>query len=63
MDPRSVREVAARLGLRPTKQRGQNFVVDANTVRRIVAVQAGDVAVQVGDLAVQAADREQPGQA
>jgi 16S rRNA (adenine1518-N6/adenine1519-N6)-dimethyltransferase len=33
-----VREIATRLGLRPTKQRGQNFVVDANTVRRIVAV-------------------------
>jgi len=31
-----VRELAARLGLRPTKQWGQNFVVDANTVRRIV---------------------------
>ena len=27
-----------RLGLRPTKQRGQNFVIDANTVRRIVRV-------------------------
>ena len=31
-----VRDLAARLGLRPTKQWGQNFVVDANTVRRIV---------------------------
>jgi 16S rRNA (adenine1518-N6/adenine1519-N6)-dimethyltransferase len=31
-----VRELAAQLGLRPTKQWGQNFVVDANTVRRIV---------------------------
>ena len=28
-----VRDLAARLGLRPTKQWGQNFVVDANTVR------------------------------
>jgi 16S rRNA (adenine1518-N6/adenine1519-N6)-dimethyltransferase len=27
-----VRDLAARLGLRPTKQWGQNFVVDANTV-------------------------------
>ena len=31
-----VREIAGRLGVRPTKQWGQNFVVDANTVRRIV---------------------------
>ncbi|HET6920113.1 MAG TPA: 16S rRNA (adenine(1518)-N(6)/adenine(1519)-N(6))-dimethyltransferase RsmA, partial [Jiangellaceae bacterium] len=38
-------------GLRPTKGRGQNFVVDANTVRRIVhtaGVGPGDVAVEVG---------------
>jgi 16S rRNA (adenine1518-N6/adenine1519-N6)-dimethyltransferase len=33
-----VRALAARLDLRPTKQRGQNFVIDANTVRRIVRV-------------------------
>ena len=31
-----VRDLADRLGVRPTKQWGQNFVVDANTVRRIV---------------------------
>ena len=31
-----VRALAAELGLRPTKQWGQNFVIDANTVRRIV---------------------------
>ena len=46
-----IREVAARIGVRPTKQWGQNFVVDANTVRRIVRV-AGvgpqDVVVEVG---------------
>ena len=51
LDPRSVREIAGRLDLRPTKQRGQNFVVDANTVRRIVAtsgVGAGDVVLEVG---------------
>ncbi|MGI9085573.1 MAG: 16S rRNA (adenine(1518)-N(6)/adenine(1519)-N(6))-dimethyltransferase, partial [Aeromicrobium sp.] len=29
-----VRRIAAEIELRPTKQRGQNFVVDANTVRR-----------------------------
>ncbi|HEU4330011.1 MAG TPA: 16S rRNA (adenine(1518)-N(6)/adenine(1519)-N(6))-dimethyltransferase RsmA [Lapillicoccus sp.] len=46
-----VRELATRLGLRPTKQWGQNFVVDANTVRRIVrlaGVGADDVVVEVG---------------
>ena len=31
-----MRSLAASLGLRPTKQRGQNFVIDPNTVRRIV---------------------------
>ena len=51
LDPRAVRETAARLGLRPTKQRGQNFVHDANTVRRIVAlsgVGGEDVVLEVG---------------
>ena len=46
-----VRRLAAAHGITPTKQLGQNFVVDANTVRRIVRVAgvgAGDVAVEVG---------------
>jgi 16S rRNA (adenine1518-N6/adenine1519-N6)-dimethyltransferase len=46
-----VRRLAESLGLRPTKARGQNFVVDANTVRRIVRaadVVADDVVVEVG---------------
>jgi 16S rRNA (adenine1518-N6/adenine1519-N6)-dimethyltransferase len=46
-----VRELVGRLGLRPTKQRGQNFVTDANTVRRIVAaagVAPTDVVLEVG---------------
>lgn len=46
-----IRRLAAELGIRPTKQWGQNFVLDANTVRRIVRV-AGvgpeDVVVEVG---------------
>jgi 16S rRNA (adenine1518-N6/adenine1519-N6)-dimethyltransferase len=46
-----IREIAAGLGVRPTKQWGQNFVVDANTVKRIVRV-AGvgsrDSVVEVG---------------
>ncbi|MFG2501423.1 16S rRNA (adenine(1518)-N(6)/adenine(1519)-N(6))-dimethyltransferase RsmA [Streptomyces sp. NPDC048441] len=46
-----IRELAAALGVRPTKQRGQNFVIDANTVRRIVRtadVGPEDVVVEVG---------------
>lgn len=46
-----VRRLAAELDLRPTKQRGQNFVIDPNTVRRIVresGVGAEDVVVEVG---------------
>lgn len=51
LGPSEVRELAARLDLRPTKQRGQNFVIDANTVRRIVresGVVEGEVVVEVG---------------
>ena len=46
-----VRRLAAEIGLRPTKQRGQNFVIDANTVRRIVrtsGVGPEDVIVEIG---------------
>ncbi|GAB77998.1 dimethyladenosine transferase [Austwickia chelonae] len=46
-----IREIAGRLGIRPTKQWGQNFVVDANTVRRIVRLaQVGpqDTVVEIG---------------
>ena len=46
-----IRALAEQLRLRPTKSRGQNFVVDANTVRRIVRAAglfAGDVVVEVG---------------
>nr|WP_300151316.1 16S rRNA (adenine(1518)-N(6)/adenine(1519)-N(6))-dimethyltransferase RsmA [Propionicimonas sp.] len=51
LDPRTIRELAAELDLRPTKQRGQNFVHDANTVRRIVAaagVRPDDVVLEIG---------------
>jgi 16S rRNA (adenine1518-N6/adenine1519-N6)-dimethyltransferase len=51
LDARTVRALAARLDLRPTKQRGQNFVIDANTVRRIVtlaAVAEDDVVLEIG---------------
>jgi len=46
-----IRALATRVAVRPTKQWGQNFVIDANTVRKIVR-QAGvgpsDVVVEVG---------------
>ncbi|MDH2414691.1 16S rRNA (adenine(1518)-N(6)/adenine(1519)-N(6))-dimethyltransferase RsmA [Nocardioides sp. CER19] len=51
LGPAEVRALAAELDLRPTKQRGQNFVIDPNTVRRIVresGVGADDVVVEVG---------------
>ena len=51
LDPASVRRLAAELDLRPTKQRGQNFVIDPNTVRRIVSlsgVTADDVVLEIG---------------
>ncbi|SEG47282.1 dimethyladenosine transferase [Thermomonospora echinospora] len=51
LGPAEVRELAARLGVRPTKTLGQNFVIDANTVRRIVRaaeLDADDVVIEVG---------------
>lgn len=51
LGPADVRRLAASLNLRPTKARGQNFVIDANTVRRIVrAAEVGpdDVVIEVG---------------
>jgi 16S rRNA (adenine1518-N6/adenine1519-N6)-dimethyltransferase len=46
-----VRALAAELGLRPTKKWGQNFVVDPNTVERIVRaarLTKDDVVLEVG---------------
>ncbi|MPZ27028.1 MAG: 16S rRNA (adenine(1518)-N(6)/adenine(1519)-N(6))-dimethyltransferase RsmA [Micromonosporaceae bacterium] len=51
LGPAEVRGLAERLGLRPTKQLGQNFVHDPNTVRRIVAtadLAAAAVVLEVG---------------
>jgi 16S rRNA (adenine1518-N6/adenine1519-N6)-dimethyltransferase len=51
LGPAEVRQLAARLDVRPTKQRGQNFVIDPNTVRRIVreaGLRPDDVVVEVG---------------
>jgi len=46
-----IRDLAGRLGVRPMKKWGQNFVIDANTVRRIVRLAdlgPGDVVVEIG---------------
>jgi 16S rRNA (adenine1518-N6/adenine1519-N6)-dimethyltransferase len=46
-----IRALAEELDLQPTKKLGQNFVVDANTVRRIVraaGVEPGDEVLEVG---------------
>jgi len=51
LGPAQIRDLAGRLGLRPAKARGQNFVVDAGTIRRIVrvaGVRAGEQVVEVG---------------
>jgi 16S rRNA (adenine1518-N6/adenine1519-N6)-dimethyltransferase len=46
-----IREIARRLGVRPTKRLGQNFVVEPATARRIAALadlQQADVVLEVG---------------
>ncbi len=51
LGPASLRQIADRIGLRPTKTKGQNFVHDPNTVRRIVTlaeVGPEDVVIEVG---------------
>ena len=51
LGPADLRRLAQALGVSPTKSLGQNFVLDANTVRRIARaaqVDAGDVVLEVG---------------
>jgi 16S rRNA (adenine1518-N6/adenine1519-N6)-dimethyltransferase len=51
LGPAEVRELAARLDIRPTKRLGQNFVHDANTVRRIARLArltGDDVVLEIG---------------
>ncbi|MCC3272944.1 16S rRNA (adenine(1518)-N(6)/adenine(1519)-N(6))-dimethyltransferase RsmA [Arthrobacter zhangbolii] len=46
-----IRALAEELGVRPTKTLGQNFVIDGNTIRRIVAaadIQPGETVLEVG---------------
>jgi 16S rRNA (adenine1518-N6/adenine1519-N6)-dimethyltransferase len=51
LGPTEIRELAGRLGMRPSKRLGQNFVVDAGTVTRITGlarVSPQDVVLEVG---------------
>ena len=51
LGPAEIRDLAELLDVTPTKKLGQNFVIDANTVRRIVRVaevQPGDRVVEIG---------------
>jgi 16S rRNA (adenine1518-N6/adenine1519-N6)-dimethyltransferase len=51
LGPAEIRALADELGIRPTKRLGQNFVHDANTVRRIVRaadLAPDDVVLEVG---------------
>jgi 16S rRNA (adenine1518-N6/adenine1519-N6)-dimethyltransferase len=51
LGPVEIQELLTKLDLRPTKKLGQNFVHDANTVRKIVKsaqLSAGDCVLEVG---------------
>lgn len=51
LTPRDIRDLAARGGVHPSKQRGQNFLMDPNTVRAIVqraGVLEGETVLEVG---------------
>lgn len=51
LGPHEIRGLAAELDITPTKKLGQNFVIDPNTVRRIVAaaeLDAHDRVIEVG---------------
>ena len=51
LGPAAIRELAQQLELRPTKSLGQNFLHDANTIRRIVRtaeLRPDDVVLEVG---------------
>jgi 16S rRNA (adenine1518-N6/adenine1519-N6)-dimethyltransferase len=51
LSPADVRKLADRLGVRPSKRLGQNFVIEPGTVRRIAALAApgpDDVVLEVG---------------
>ena len=46
-----IRDLAERAGIRPTKTLGQNFVIDPNTIRRIIStakVRPEETVLEVG---------------
>lgn len=51
LGPAQIRALADGIGLRPTKSKGQNFVIDPNTVRRIVGkaeIRPDDHVLEIG---------------
>jgi len=51
LGPAEIRDLAGRLGIRPTKALGQNFVIDGGTVRKIVrqaGIAPGERVVEIG---------------
>jgi 16S rRNA (adenine1518-N6/adenine1519-N6)-dimethyltransferase len=51
LGPGEIRQIARRIGIAPSKRLGQNFVIDAGTVRRITALAAlgpDDLVLEVG---------------
>lgn len=51
LGPAQIRALAEQVGIRPTKTLGQNFLHDANTIRRIVRIAdlaAGETVLEVG---------------
>jgi 16S rRNA (adenine1518-N6/adenine1519-N6)-dimethyltransferase len=51
LSPADIRRLATATGIRPTKSLGQNFLIDANTIRRIVrlsGVGPDDVVLEIG---------------
>ncbi len=51
LGPAEIRTLAGRLGVRPTKALGQNFLHDANTIRRIVRtaqLSPGETVLEIG---------------
>ncbi len=51
LGPTEIRALAARVGIQPAKRLGQNFVIDAGTVRRITAMAAvreDDTVLEIG---------------
>ncbi|MSS85254.1 16S rRNA (adenine(1518)-N(6)/adenine(1519)-N(6))-dimethyltransferase RsmA [Actinomycetaceae bacterium WB03_NA08] len=51
LGPAAIRDIAARIGVTPTKKLGQNFLHDGGTIRKIVresGVGSGEIVVEVG---------------